>query len=446
VAEPNDEKPKARVLFVGDVHIGRRSGRLPADLTDYDVAPAELTPGAAFRAMVDHAIEERVDAVVMAGDVVERDNCRFEAFGRLQQGVSRLLAAGIPVLAVAGNHDQEALPRLADLIEDFRLVGRNGRWEQVPILRDGAPAAHLVGWSFPSAVVRSSPFAAGSPPPVAGDGLPTLGVMHCDLDGGSGSGYAPVARRDLQRLDYAGWFLGHIHQPSDLSAGPHVGYLGSLSGLDPTETGRRGPWLVEIEGGGGISARQVALAPLRWERTEIGIEGLASDGDLLELVKRAVDELHRRIAPELGKTRVVGCRITLTGRTEYHHEVERQLDSERIDELRLPVEGVLYFVDRVINRSRPALDLAQIARGDDPPALLARDLLALERGDRESMELVRGAMKEMEREAHKRHWSRLKSAEIDEERVRGLLVDSGLTALRELLRQTGVSGEPGEEA
>ena len=53
----------------------------------------------------------------LAGDLVERDNALFEAYGPLATGVRRLVERGIVVAAVAGNHDTMALPRLAAEID-----------------------------------------------------------------------------------------------------------------------------------------------------------------------------------------------------------------------------------------------------------------------------------------------------------------------------------------
>ncbi len=120
---------KSEILCIGDIHLGRRSGKLPLEMADYEIDPAALTPTATWRAACRWAVENDVDAVLLAGDVVENAQDRFEAYGHLKWGVEKLLAAGIPVFAVAGNHDYDALPRLADQIPDFHLIGRDSRWE-----------------------------------------------------------------------------------------------------------------------------------------------------------------------------------------------------------------------------------------------------------------------------------------------------------------------------
>ena len=101
----------AAILAIGDVHLGTACSGLPDALPSWGLDPRELTPTAALRRSVDLAIEQKVDAVMFAGDIVESTNARFEAILPLEDAIKRLLAEGIQVVAVAGNHDFEALPR-----------------------------------------------------------------------------------------------------------------------------------------------------------------------------------------------------------------------------------------------------------------------------------------------------------------------------------------------
>ena len=118
-----DDSKVSRILFVGDMHLGRRPGHLVAALAEHGLSPQQLGPAAAWRNVVEYAQAEAVDCVVLAGDLVEADNARFEAFGHLQRGVQELVAADIEVCAVSGNHDVEILPRLAEAIPGFHLIG-----------------------------------------------------------------------------------------------------------------------------------------------------------------------------------------------------------------------------------------------------------------------------------------------------------------------------------
>jgi DNA repair exonuclease SbcCD nuclease subunit len=137
------------LLAIGDIHLGRRPTRVPEDVLE-SVGSKELTPAAALRRAVERALSLEVDAVLLAGDVVEQNDDFYEAYGDLAEGVKRLTRAGIPVFGVAGNHDVRVLPRLADAIPEFQLLGRGGVWEEAVIEgRDGS-SMRILGWSFPS--------------------------------------------------------------------------------------------------------------------------------------------------------------------------------------------------------------------------------------------------------------------------------------------------------
>lgn len=434
----------AKILFVGDIHLGRRPGGLPGNLGEHGLTVSDLTPAAAWRTLVDWAVTHEVDAVVLAGDVVESDNARFEAYGRLREGAERLLQGGVEILAVAGNHDVTALPRLADQIPGFRLIGRDGRWEAVSLRRDGADVAWLLGWSFPTERFGSSPVASSPLPELPASGLPRIGVLHADLDAGTGP-HAPVASAELERIGAEAWLLGHVHKPSALSTDRPIGYLGSLVGLDPTETGAHGPWLMEIDSGGKWNLEQVPLAPLRWEEVEVSVAELTAPHEMLGAVAAGIDRLHGRLSRSSEYVKAVGVRVRLVGTTRFHRELRAELGRDHGDRYERTLDGVLYFVQKVIDRSRPALELESIARHDHPPGLLARRLISLQSEDAAAAGLLRRARHDLAAVARESHWASLDAAEPDEATLREWLIDAGMQALEEMLAQpAGKSGpEPG---
>ena len=140
-----------RILCTGDMHLGRRPTQIPEDADLH-----ALRPTATWHSFVSTAVELRVDAVVLTGDVVDESNKFYEAFSALQSGIERLVNAGIPVLAVSGNHDFDVLPRLVDQIPNFHLLGRGGQWDDFVLEKDGAHAMRFQGWSFPTRLARSA--------------------------------------------------------------------------------------------------------------------------------------------------------------------------------------------------------------------------------------------------------------------------------------------------
>jgi DNA repair protein SbcD/Mre11 len=437
-----------KLLAVGDLHLGRSPTRLPESLVP---RARELGPAGAWRRIVGHAIAERVDVLVLAGDVVEQEDDYFEAYRSLASGVRDLLDANVRVLGVAGNHDVKVLPRLADQIAGFHLLGRGGQWEQVT-LDAGGQRLVLHGWSFPQQVVRDSPVADLRTDREAArqgaDGVRAvhLGLLHCDLDQ-RGSRYAPVTTAELEATGLDGWLLGHIHAPGQLSAQRLFGYLGSATGLDPGEAGARGPWCIRIADGRIATVEQRTLAPLHWAPLPVDLSGIDEPEAARDRLLQAVQALDRQLAAHTDSPHAAGLRVTMTGRTRFAADVQALFAGEWQDELYSGDRGTHYFVERLRHETLPEIDLADLARQSDPPGLLAQRLLALDDGPGVAGcdELVRRARRQLEARARLPQWAALRepagsdaqsAAELlHDEAIVAWLRESGLAALSALLSQ-----------
>ena len=373
--------PRVRLLAVGDMHLGRTPSRLPPDLRASELGPAE-----AWRRTVDHAHGRGVQAVLLAGDVVDRDDDFFEAYRALESGVRRLADAGIDVVGVAGNHDVRVLPRLVRHIPQFRLLGEGGRWESCRI-EGGREAVTVWGWSFPQARVLTSPLEGRSLEPAPGI---NLGLLHCDRDAGPDSPYAPTTRTELERAGLDGWLLGHIHKPDALTAASPSGYLGSLTGMDRGESGPRGPWMITVGDGRIAGVEHLPLAPLRWEVLEVDLEGIGDPFQARERLLTAVTALDGRMTSLPSAPNAVGLSVTLTGRTNFGNTALDQLAPDDRDETHTGAAGTRYFIESVHSDTRPEIDLEDLAKRQDPVGLLAARLLWLDRpeGDPERDRLI----------------------------------------------------------
>jgi len=419
-----------RILCTGDVHLGRRPSRVPENIDAH-----ALGPTAAWNCFVRSAIELKVHAAVLTGDVVDESNRFYEAFSVLQSGVEQLVKAGITIYAVSGNHDWEVLPRLAKRIPEFHLLGRGGRWEEAILPSEDMPAVRFLGWSFPARHVSTNPLAGLDPPK---RGMATVGLLHCDC-GAAGSSYGPTALGDLTGRGADAWLLGHIHKPDILSESlPLVLYPGSPQGLDPSERGAHGAWLVTIEPGRPPKADLLPLAALRWEQIDVPLEGVG-DGDSLDAtVIEAMRARHDEIHGEMGCTKAVGCRLRLQGRTAIHRLLASLSPDMRAD-LKPPFDQVEYFIEKIEDLSRPDLDLEDIARANDPAGLLARRLLLVDRGAPEEpyLDLIRAAGRAIGQQRSGSVFASLPDSteQPGGEDVRGMLMKAGLNVLDRLLAQ-----------
>ena len=435
----------ASILAIGDVHLGTRCSGLPGRMGDLGVEPADVAPAAALRLSIDFAIKERVDAVLFAGDVVENSNARFEAMPPLEESVQRLLDAGIDVIAVAGNHDVEALPRLQEIIGGFRLLGKGGHWEAVTLTRADVPFAEVVGWSFPEKHVRESPLALllGEAIPDPSTPVPRIGLLHCDL-GASGGYYAPVRQSELDDTGYAAWLLGHIHKPSlkrqaASDGGRPSGYLGSLVGLDPSETGPHGPWLLKIKSDGRIGLEQVPIAPLRWERIDVSVDDIGHVEDVPDRLLAVAEQQVAALVQAGYVPRALGLRATLTGASAAYDDIRKWLAAgDFVDSLVRRIDDTVVFYERIVDGMRLHLELESIAADGGPAGLLAQRLLLLRQGAEQSRELLDAARARLGEVAREDVWSpvgehRNATDPVSDDALRGYLLRSGNAALSAML-------------
>lgn len=84
-----------KFLHTGDLHIGKR-------LFEASVLEDQAH---ILEQIYEIALEERVQAVVLAGDLYDRSVPPAEAVTLLDDFLTGLIQAGIPVIAVSGNHD-----------------------------------------------------------------------------------------------------------------------------------------------------------------------------------------------------------------------------------------------------------------------------------------------------------------------------------------------------
>ena len=100
-----------RFLHTGDWHVGRTiRGRSRTD---------EFT--AVLDEVVAIAVDQKVDAVLLAGDIYDKHVVSHDADVLVFGTLIRLFEAGIPVVAIPGNHDSE--PRLAAFAPLLERVG-----------------------------------------------------------------------------------------------------------------------------------------------------------------------------------------------------------------------------------------------------------------------------------------------------------------------------------
>jgi DNA repair protein SbcD/Mre11 len=247
-----------KFLHVADIHLGCRRYNLEERTKDF------------FRAWYDvitnHAIPNRVDFLLIAGDFFDRRNIDPQAMNHAIAGLELLKEAGIPVVAIEGNHDQR------DAVSDHSWMRSLSEWGFIKLLeptRDEDGHLALVPWDetertgsyidikdariigshwYGASATAAIPILAEALRSARAHGRFNILMLHTDVEGQTNRPIpaVPVAKlKELKQLvNYVA--LGHTHKRFDLD-----GWAFNPGSLEPTSIDEykeeRGAFLVEVD-------------------------------------------------------------------------------------------------------------------------------------------------------------------------------------------------------
>lgn len=374
-----------RFLHCADIHLDSPL----RGLERYEGAPVEEVRGTtrrAFENMVQCALRERVDFVVIAGDLYDGDWPDFNTGLFFAKGMAQLGESGIPVYVLRGNHDAASkLTRSLPLPKNVYLFP-----DKAPkTLSDDNLGLAVHGQSFATGAVLED-LAAGYPQAVRG--YFNLGVLHTSLTGRPGhDNYAPTTEHVLRSKGYDYWALGHVHAREIVSRDPWVVYPGNIQGRHIREQGAKGCELVTVEDGS-ITTEPVALDVLRWTELAIDVAGMP---DLDALLDRVAVDVKSGLARADG--RILGLRFRLHGAGAVHRDVSARPEviAEQLRAVALDASGGSAWLEKVDLRVGPPIGIDRLAAGDDPVGLLVREIKALAQDEEKLASFANEALKEL---------------------------------------------------
>ncbi|MBJ3776713.1 metallophosphoesterase family protein [Acuticoccus mangrovi] len=337
-------------IHTGDLHLDSPLTGLSAHQGE-DGDKAKIVAGAgraAFRDLVDLAIEERVDAMLIAGDLWDGDWRDLSAGLFMQAETSRLAKAGVRTFAILGNHDAES--RVTDRIRHLDALHLFS--SDAPSSVECGPAV-IHGQSYREAATTENLAARY---PRAWPGRINVGLLHTALDGSFGHGrYAPCTLADLAARQYDYWALGHVHERRILQErraadGGVVAFCGVLQGRHIGESGPKGAYLGHIDENG-PHLRPIDLPHAAWFVAEADL----SRGEAPEpAIRRAVGRVAEGLAPAL---RCAVIRVRVTGETARHFSLANSLRA-LTDTARQIAAGIddRLLIEEVNLQTRPPVD------------------------------------------------------------------------------------------
>ncbi|MBR6728296.1 MAG: exonuclease SbcCD subunit D, partial [Clostridia bacterium] len=280
-----------------DLHLGKRVLEY-STLEDARAVVSEI---------IDIALAEGVDGVLIAGDVYDRPVPPVEAVSLFSQLLTALAASRIPVFAVAGNHDSpERLAFGHEILGEqgiYIAPACNGRPVRITLEGDvGRVAVHMVSFARPAAL---RPFLEEAPEGATdamravlrqvdfGAADVNILLTHAFVMGGvsSESEINPVGTAELIPTDVFAGFdyvaLGHLHGPQTVA--PGVRYAGSPLKYSFSEVDHvKSVTIVEICEKSAVTVREIPLHALHDMREIRGSLAAPLGGEYSEDLIRAV--------------------------------------------------------------------------------------------------------------------------------------------------------------
>lgn len=340
-----------RFIHAADIHLDSPLNGLSA----YPDAPAEQLRSAsrdAFTVLVDRAIEETVDFMVIAGDLYDGAWRDFNTGIFFCREMGRLKRANIPVYVLFGNHDAESeMTKKLELPDNVHAFGAN----KPQTFKIDSLAVSLHGQSFKQRDVTTN-LVTGYPMPTAGHF--NIGLLHTALEGyASHATYAPCKLEELQAKGYQYWALGHVHEFEKWTGASTIVFPGNLQGRNVRECGRRGAVMVSVGEAGDVQVERIFIDILRWEQVEVD----ASDCESLEEVARKTGQALEALLHVDGDV-PRAARITVTGATKAHGELfglEAQMRGEVLAQI-ASIGNDRLWLEKVRIQTRPLVDAAKL--------------------------------------------------------------------------------------
>ena len=312
-----------RFVHAADIHLDSPLRSLALR----DPALAEFIGNASrlvFTRIIDLCLEEKVQALLLAGDLYDGDQASMKTARFLGEQLRRLDAAGIEVFVIRGNHD--ALSRITkELVfpDNVHLFG--GRAEAIDIERDrGERTIVIHGLSFAKPQAPEGLLAKYRPPV---QGATNIGLMHTSLGGSpSHDVYAPCSTSDLLDSGFRYWALGHVHKRSTIEGSCAIVMPGIPQGRDIGESGPKSVTLASVLDDGSIALEERIVSLAQFERIGLDASGAATWHDLVARLETSLqDAATRSVSDHL----VV--RLAVSGTTPLAWNIRRDADLLRTE-------------------------------------------------------------------------------------------------------------------
>ncbi len=347
-----------KLLHLADLHIGKR-------VHEYSMLEEQKE---VLNQAISMAIEQKVDVVLIAGDIYDKSIPTIEGVKLLDSFLTALSKENIPVLLISGNHDSaERLSFGSELLETAGIYVAGASKEQIVTITFSDTYGEVNFYLLPFINIKQVELKEGEEPPkdyteaikillhrlsidstkrnvmIAHQFVGGTGVELSETDSETKSigGLDVVDYRVFEVFDYVA--LGHLHQAQRVGR-ETIRYAGSPIKYSFSEARhKKSATLVIMEEKGNIKIEQLPFQPLHDMREIKGTLEQLTREDVVNAGDRE-DYMHITLTDEeeiydvLGKVRAVYPNVMLL---DFDNQRTRATGAEMITEEVIKKRGTL---------------------------------------------------------------------------------------------------------
>ncbi|MCY2940345.1 MAG: DNA repair exonuclease [Planctomycetota bacterium] len=330
-------------------------------------------------------IEEKVDFVLLAGDIYDGDPEDLKANFHFNQQIGRLNQKNIKVVMITGNHDAKSkISKPLSPPKNLAILSAH-QPESCEITKEGEVIAIIHGQGFLNQAETRN-LASTYPAPVAGK--LNIGILHTSLDGREGhANYAPTTTNELINKGYSYWALGHVHTREVVNEKPYIIFPGNIQGRHIRETGAKGCYLVTFNDNREAQLEFKPLDVFRWEAITVNLDGIEEESDFEGRLAETVEskKLPFNEIPH-------GIRIILKGNTSLHSWLicSQNRISENIQGIFDGISAGTLFLEQIkVETSDESTAPKNEALGEDALSILKQEIDKLKKNPKDLEKLLK---------------------------------------------------------